>query len=85
MIEFTWKQKCQENFPNIEFEGKRLWKKSTLYNPTNSRGKLRNFINSIGNTKGIKLFNESDLSKEEQDTVTKLTNNPNNVIQKLVK
>ena len=53
-----------------------------FYNPTNPSQELNNIINSNENTKPIKLFNKKNLSKEERNTLTELTNNPNIVIQK---
>ena len=66
----------------FEFEDNSLLKSNTFYKQTNPRQDLSNIINSIENTEPIKLVNENNLSKEEQKTLTKLTNNPNIVVQK---
>ena len=58
-------------------------KSKTFYNLTNPIQELSNIINiinSIENTKPIKLVNE--LSKAERNALKELTNNPNIVLQK---
>ena len=65
----------------IEFEYS-LLKSKTFYNTTNPSEELNNVNNSIDNTEPIKLVNENNLSKEERNALTELTNNPNMVIQK---
>ena len=56
-------------------------KSKTFCNPTNPSQKLNN-VNSIENTEPIKLVNENNVSKEERNAVTELTNSCNVVIQK---
>ena len=57
-------------------------KSKTFYNSTNPSQELNNIIKSIENTEPVKLVSENNLSKEEWNALTELTNNPNIVIQK---
>ena len=47
-----------------------LLKSKTFYNATNPSQERINIINSIENTEPIKLVNENNLSKEEQNALT---------------
>ena len=80
--EFKRKLKCREKFCGIEFENSSLLKSKTFYNSINPSQELNNIINGIEKTDPIKLVNENNLSKEERNALTELTNNPNIVIQK---
>lgn len=55
-------------------------KSSTFYDTANPSQGFSSIINSIENTKPIKLVNENNVSKEEKNIQTALTNNPNAVI-----
>ena len=53
-----------------------------FYSPANPSQELSNIINSIEKTEPIKLVNENNISKEDQNALTELTTNPNIIIQK---
>ena len=53
-----------KKFEGTEFEDNSLLKSKTFYNPTSPSQELSNIINSIENTKPIKLVIEINLSKE---------------------
>ena len=78
--DLTQKLKCREKIWGIKFEDNSLLKNNTLYTPTNPGQELNNIINSTENTKPVKQVNENNLSKEEWNTLTQKTNNPNIVI-----
>ena len=83
--EFKRKLKYQEKFWGIEFEDNSLFKSKRFYNSTNPSQELNNIINNVENTEPIKLVNENSISKEEQNALTELINNPHIVIQKAEK